>query len=245
MQHNADLTKQEIELIKEREQIAGQIMKVLEDVRAFKLGDFLIAFAQGRYDMNRRQLTNSYGAPRKFQVVAVDEHGIPYMKKLNKQGKASGQIVSPVRFADGERFERDNQYIFEVDPDYTDSIILQDEENYDATLIHKDKSETFKAITEHNKKCKIKCDDVKQIADFFDKNVVVGTVLYRSAKSHFTVLEIKPAPRDRANRLQATDPFIKIQDSKGKIKTLSVNSFRYTALYTVRPHTYGELKDPK
>jgi hypothetical protein len=242
------LTAEEKEYIKRNENMVGDIMTVINAVKQFKEGDFLIAFhsATGFGDTRKRPVTNSYGAVKKFQVVAVDKHGIPYMKELSKKGKPVGQLISSIKNDSnrGMGYNYSQTYIFEVDPDYTDSIILDDQANYDAANNIKIKSDTFKDITEHNKKHKVKSHDAKDLIQFLS-TVKVGDLLWRSNISSWTVLEVALVPRDRGNRIQDYTPFMKVQTNKGKITSLCFYEIRGKALYTDRPRTYRELKDPK
>lgn len=239
------LSDHELEFIKEREEVVKETLNELKKVQEFKVDDYLIAFRKEYYSNKVTQVKNSYDAPKKYQVVHVDSNGIPYIKELNKKGSPIGQLMCPVDVHEGGgRIVRNTDMRFEVDPDYTDSIIMMDEENYDSSQVHRMKSDTFKEITEHNKKHKVKCGDLKEVAEFFS-TVTSGMVLYKSIKTHFTVLEINAIPRDSANRLKGEPTFMKIQDSKGKINNVSLKDFQYKALYTARPRSYNELKDPK
>ena len=135
-------------------------------------------------------------------------------------------------------------YLFEVDPDYADAIILDDQGNYNASNILKMKSDTFKEITEHNKKIKVECNDAKLLAVFLS-TVKVGDLLWRSNKSSWAIIETHPVPRDKGGRIENYGPFMKVTTNKGKTKELCFDDFRRKALYTARPRTYKELQDPK
>jgi hypothetical protein len=242
------LTAEEKAYIKNNEKAIGDVLSIINAVKQFRDGDFLIAFHQatGFGDTKLRPVTNSYGAVKKFQVVAVDKHGIPYMKELNKNGKPAGQLISSIQ-NDSQRgmgYNYRQTYIFEVDPDYTDSIILDDQEGYDATGILKAKSDTFKEIAEHNKKIKVEANDAKLLAAFI-ATIKVGDLLWRSNVSSWVVVEINPLPRDKANRIENYIPFAKVTTNKGKTIPLCFHDFRGRALYTSRPRTYKELRDPK
>lgn len=242
------LTAEEKEYIKNNENMIDGIMSHLNAVRKFNKGDYLIAFYPASYhgDTKKRLVTNSYGAAKKFQVVAVDRHGVPYMKELNKQGKPVGQMVCSIKYDMQNVTHVDTAltYIFEVDPDYTDAIIFDDQGNYNASNILKMKSDTFKEITEHNKKHKVNCSDAKLITAFL-ATVKVGDLLWRSNKTSWAVTEINPIPRDKGGRIENYSVFMKVTLNNGKIQELCFDDFRRKALYTDRPRTYKELRDPK
>ncbi len=242
----AKLTSHELEYIKERERAMTETINTLRNLSRFREGDYLIAFhfAHGYGDNKKRPVANSYGVPKKFIVVHVDSNGVPYMKELSKNGDATGGVISPVRVDGGYSMIKQAEYVFEVDPDYADAIILDDQENFNATEKLKVKSDTFKEIAEHNKKLKINCIDMKILAAFFS-NVKVGDTLWRSNTSFYVVSKIDPVPRDKIGRLIKENPFLEVTNNKGASLTLSLDDFWRTALYSSQPRSYRELKDPK
>lgn len=240
------LTPEEKAFIKNNEDNITSLLQVIDTVKKFKLNDYLIAYNESQWDplLRERKLTvviNSYGAVKKFQVVHVDKHGIPYIKELNKKGKPSGQLISSIKN------QRSGYYspslIFEVDPEYTDSIILDDESNFNAAENLKAKADNFKAIAEHNKKVKIDCNNLKDVMAFLS-NVKVGDILWKSHATSMVVTEMNPFPKHPSGRLNTTVPFMKAT-KKGVEIEFTLDSFRGTALYSDRPRSYTELKDPK
>lgn len=239
------LDSYELDFIKERENVIASIVGSLQDVAKFKTGDFLIAFRPATSYSKRQQVTNSYGAPKKFTVVHTCRFGVPYMKELNKKGNPVGQMICPLKFDGGTRMVKATDFEFEVDPDYADAIIMMDEENYDAANIHKVKSDTFKEITNHNKSLKVNCHDSVTLLKFL-KNLKVGDVVYKSIKTYFTIITIDPIPTSHnGTRLIEYKTFGTAQDSKGKVFDLSSSTFKWAAIYTGQPRSYNELKDPK
>ncbi len=239
------LDSYELEFIQKREEQISSIIGAIQEAAKFKVGDFLIAYTPANTWQKRRQVVNSYGAPKKYTVVHTDKFGVPYMKELNKKGNAVGQLICPIKFDGGSRVVAATDYEFEVDPDYADAIIMDDEANYSATDIHKLKSDTFKAITEHNKSLKVNCHDFPSLLLFL-QNLKVGDVVWKSIKTHFTILTIDPIPlTHRGARFDETINFGTAQDSKGKIFDLNIRVFKWSAIYTGQPRSYNELKDPK
>jgi hypothetical protein len=223
-------------------------MACLNAVRQFNKGDYLIAFyyENGWGENRTRQVLNSYGAAKKFQVVAVDKHGVPYMKELNKQGKPTGRMICSIKYEKQNRTHIDTAltYRFEVDPDYADSILLDDQANYNASSALKVKSDTFREISEHNKKIKVDCFDAKNLAAFIG-TVKVGDLLWRSNVSSWAIVEINSIPRDRGNKIENYSIFMKVTTNRGKVKEICFDDLRRIALYSARPRTYKELQDPK
>jgi len=239
------LDSYELDFIKQREDVIASIIGAIKDVAQFKIGDFLIAYQPANSWQKRRQVVNSYGAPKKYTVVHTCKFGIPYMKELNKKGNAVGQLICPIKFDDRNRVVAASDYEFEVDPDYADAIIMDDEANYNATDLHKVKSDTFKEITNHNKSLKVNCHDGVALLHFL-KTLKVGDVVWKSIKTHFTILTLDPIPTTHSgSRLDDKKVFGTAQDSKGKIFDLDGSTFKWSAIYTGQPRSYNELKNPK
>lgn len=241
-----DVTPHEMHYIKEREKLIASIIGAVQDAAKFKAGDYLIAYyPASSYRKSREKVFNSYGAPKKFMVVYTDHFGVPYIKELNKNGQAVGQIISSLKL-DQDRFgSAYSDLEFEIDPDYTDAIIFQEEEGFDVSQVQKHKSNLFKEITNHNKSLKVKWSDTKVLITFL-KSLKVGDVVWKSIKTHFTILTIDPIPLTHGGTRIADDKvFGTAQDSKGNIFDLTYRTFKWSAIYKGRPRSYNELKDPK
>lgn len=237
------LTPEEKRFIHENEVYVASIMLAIQKITVFKVGDFLIAYENTREGKKGKLLENSYGATKKFQVVVTDSLGIPYMKELNKNGTPIGRLICPVEFNSYGRGVT-ARLIFEVDPDYADSIILDDQANYNAVDGMKSKSDAFKAVAKHNKAVKINNDDQSLIA--YIKTLKVGDVIWRSHATSWIVQNIEPLPKQfmKANIAMMT-PFLTVKTNKGIDKELSFLDLKNIVLYKDRPRTYKELKDPK
>ena len=242
---NSDIKPHEMAFINEREAIITSIIGAIEEVSKFKKGDFLIAFRPASTWQTRHQITNSYGAPKKYVVIYTDKYGVPYMKEINKAGNPAGQIISPIKFDNSNRVVVLIDHEFEVDPDYADALIMADEENFDVVESHKMKSDLFKEIAKYNKSLKVNCHDMKELIQFL-QNLKVGDVVYKSIKAHFTILSLDPIPVTHNRTFVNMDKnFGKAQDSKGKIFDLNYGTFKWRAIYAGQPRSYNELKDPK
>lgn len=231
-------------------------LKELERARQFKLGDYLVLYTDPNYDrwntnntqQNMQLKTNSYGAPLKYLVVYVSEHGVPFVKQVNKAGNPIGNLFCCLGNLDTDSFKLFGQkHEFHLDPDYVDSMLLQSE--YDPSQLHKTKHEGWKEITEHNKKCKIKTSNLYEIENFLISKVNVGDVLWRSNVTHWVVQEKLSLSKNEAEKLTKNCSDIRkklvtvltIKDNKGRIKHVDSYSLLYVALYTERPKSYKEL----
>lgn len=246
----SNLNQPEVNYIQEREDAFARTIDLIKNsMYKFKEGDFLIAYAKHWDHRVMRyvdsQVTNSYGAPKKFTVVHVDKNGIPYIKELNKRGTPVGTLLCPIRSDSAYGDLKPDGYAFEVDPDYADSIIMDNEGSFDATHIHKTKSDTFKEITQHNKSLKVKIRNTAELIEFL-KTLKVGNVYYKSIKTYFTIISLDPIPTTHnGTRIVEHKSFGTAQNSKGKTIQLDHTTFSWYSVYTGQPRSYNELKDPK
>jgi hypothetical protein len=238
------LTNSEKEFITENESRLDSILGVLESVKQFNLGDVLISFSQPSFmDTEPRLITNSYGVAKKYKVIHVDKYGVPYIKELNKKGEPSGNLIPVVHFARdryGQLITSQN-YIYEIDPDYTDAIILDNVDGYNASNNHKMKADLYKEITNHNKSIIIKFK-TEQDAVKFISTLKPGDVLWRTHKTYLKVLNILPK-RD-PNTLRS-DVEIEFQRENGAIVKMNTFDIYIKTFYSNAPRTYKELKDLK
>ena len=229
----------------------GKYLDTIKRAQQFKLDDFLV-LRIGLYGNKVSTQTNSYGAPIKYKVVHVDTHGIPFVKRVNKNGEPMGRVSSCIGMDDDEYFNETAVFSFELDPDYADSILLQD--NYDPTSLHRSKKDIWKAVTEHNKACKILTHDLKDLVNFFN-SVSIGDTLWTSNIGSYFVQDkkaIDPTNSIKKARyamtagqvkllLQPTVISLTVMDKHGNIKDITPDFFHYRALYKDRPRTYKEL----
>lgn len=217
----------------------------IEHCKKFKIGDYLIVYSRDG-DRGRTLHINSYGAPVKYKVVHQNRHGIPFIKTVNAKGEPQGSIFCMVN--DHPSLEIRNRLQFELDPDYADSIILEDE--YDPAVLHRDKKDIFKAVTAHNKACKIKTTSV--IADVvpFLNTVRAGDTLWTSSLSYYLIQDVqtmsvgawKAMSKNNYTRLRGDIKILTIVDKKGKVQTVNADFFHCKALYNDKPRSYNELK---
>jgi hypothetical protein len=245
------LTPEERQLIKDTENSLDNVLSQIDAARRFKIGDFLIGFNSNRGHYGgkppkKELIVNSYGTPKKFQVVAVDKHDIPYVKELDKNSKPTGRLITTVQLGDDYHYNSShyNDCIFEIDPDYADAIILDDTAEFKPAANHKLKADLFKEIAEYNKTIKIPMHESSDVLKYM-LSLKVGDVIWKSNKSSLTVVKIDPHPMcSRAKFQRESDlAFIDAVNNKGQTVKLSISSLKWTAVYSARPRTYKELKD--
>ena len=221
----------------------------IERAKRFKVGDYLILYIWDYHNVKSLQV-NSYGAPIKYKVVYTSKHGIPFVKLVNSKGTPHGTLFTVLGTeADDVSFRRHAiNFEFDLDPDYADSIILQDE--YDPAVLHKNRKDIWKAVTQHNKNAKISTHDIKDVITFI-KTVQVGNTLWTSALSHYLVQGKTSmstgawnaqAKENYKTRLRGTVDVLTILDRKGKVINVTADFFHWKALYKERPRSYKELK---
>jgi len=241
------LNKHEQEVISEMSAVVNVHLYNLELIKSlskFKLDDYLIAFVPPNdyNSLKKQQAVNTFGAAKKYKVVHVDPYGIPYMKELNKYGKTFGQLLCPLyRRGNNELYI---QTLFEVDPDYEDSILLDDEGSFDAVKSIKDKSDLHKEIVKHNKSLRIKIKTTQDLINFIS-TIKVGDTIWRTPSSALTITEISPTPINTIGKLIHDKRFIKVTNHKGITLDLAFKHLKSMAIYKDRPRTFNELKIPK
>lgn len=226
----------------------GPGMDALERSKQLQIGDYLILHV---WDHNNKKAlqTNSYGAPIKYKVVHAQQHGIPFIKRVNKKGDPIGPLYSVMGMLDTDDYIRRGQrFEFELDPDFADSLLLQDK--YDPATLHRSKKDIWKAVTEHNKACKVPTDQLADVILFFN-TLNVGDIFWISNVSHYIVhdknaLDSKELSKNRVKGYptRVKGPFVTVltvADKNGKVIKISHDYFHGKALYRERPRSYREL----
>lgn len=251
MANKINITAEEQLTINNKEAKLKELLDTLDKIRQFKVGDYLIWYEHD-YQGNWHPHLNSYGAPIKYTVVAVSASGFPFMKAINANGNPVGEMFNGL----GSQ-EFDNDYIdqgvrsrWELDPDYADSLLLQEE--YDPAHIHRSKKQIWKEVTNHNKAHKIKTDEIGSIVDFF-RTLNTGDLIWTSNVSHYMVRAVTTMPKKDALKLvtfsgafsnRVKGPFVlvlNVVDKHGNCKDIAADFFFRKALYKQRPRTYKEL----
>jgi hypothetical protein len=246
MSKKEELTSQDLVAIEAFNKEYGRVFETLEKARQLSVGDFLVLYL-GDDEKSMKLELNSYGAPVKYKVVHMSEHGVPFLKKVNKKGTPIGQLLSYIdNFHD--HYETDC-FEYRLDPDFADAILLEDE--YDPAQLHKNKQELFKSITKHNKQIKIKTQEIKDISIFF-ASINIGDTLWSSNSNYVLVYNKKTMSayefnskakwNEQTSMRGSSITVLAVKDKNGKIKEITADYFLYKALYKERPRTYKELK---
>jgi hypothetical protein len=240
----------ELYLIKIHEQQRAREIKMVESVKKFSLGDYLILHRADDMESTMRLQLNSYGAPVKYKVVHVDVDGLPYIKRISQKGKTIGHIMSCTGSLNNDDYCYGETHEFMLDPDYADSILLQDK--YDPAHLHKSKKDIWKAVTGHNKACKINTANSKNLAAFWT-TVNIGDTLWTSPSGYYLVQDKKTilikdfnekAPSKHRMWLtsnKATVIVLTVRDKNSKVMDIAPSFFEDKVLYKEKPRTYKEL----
>lgn len=226
----------------------GDLLETLEKVKQFGVGDYLVLYV-GVDEKSLQIQVNSYGAPIKYKVVHSDKHGIPFIKRVNKKGEPIGALGTCTGSLESDLY-RFGAWEFRLDPDFADSILLED--SYDPAVLHRTKQDIFKAVTKHNKNVKLKTGSKNEVIEIF-KNVVVGDTLWVSNSGFYLIQDkktilVKDFNKDRSSYHKTyiiKDPYVTVltvRDKKNKVQEIAPDFFYGKALYKERPRTYKELK---
>lgn len=249
-------TKFELERIKEMAHGYNNLIAKIERLGQFKLGDYLIRTRDYRLlglpsdrEVRKDVEMNSYGVPVKYMVVYV-EGRVPFAKRITAKGKPIGNLECCIPELDDDEVSN-WEWHFELDPDYTDAVILDSVEDYDAAAVHRQKRDTFKDVMEHNKVNKVNCGSFDEIVKFMN-SIAVGESYWVSTRNSVLVQEklsivngtIPYARRGNFGGRNITVPILKCVNSKGEPLTIYPMDLYRTNVYKARPRSYKELKDP-
>lgn len=247
--NNFQISAEEQLEIEEVENGLKQLMESIEQSKQFKVGDYLIAYLpdeNGKWKLD----CNSYGVAYKHVVVYSSPNGYPYIKRLNITGQPIGDLISGWGQCDmSDYIEQEGPIKWELDPDYADSLILQEE--YDPTQLHKNKRALWKEVTQYNKANKIDTYDIPPILEFF-KTLKIGDMMWTSSSGYYLVQDIKLVSKAKAlNTIVRGNWEVRIKgpnvlvltvvDKNGAVKDIAADFLWRKALYKQRPRTYKEL----
>lgn len=253
MSNQNNLSQEDIEFIKDSEDVYKLLFKKIENAKSFKIGDYIIRYDL-EYSFDGKEAwqvkKNSYGVPVKYKVITVSESGIPFIRCVDSKGNTHGRLISALD-EDSEDYIIDVVYIkYELDPDYVDALLLDEE--YEPSVLYKTKQQTWKEIATHNKINKIDTHDIKKIIGLFN-TLSPGDILYTSSISHYLVHKIEFLTRDEAmKRLPNTGvyvpkgknskiPVLTVLDKNLATKVITADFFFQKSLYKTRPRSYKEI----
>lgn len=260
----SELSHNERQFIESREKEISSILGAIEEAKRFNLGDILVA-SRTEYDhrMDLRTfinqamggnaavkervmksipiVTQQAGARIKYKVIYVDAHGLPYIKRIDLNGKPSGEMISIYK----TRHDYDRNIVYELDPHFADALILGDADNYDPMKEYNDSVRVTKEVTEHNQVNKL---DSREFLYDTIKSFKVGDTVWRSLTHNFTIME-KYSINSKLPVQSSSgcdQPAMKVQNTKGEILTLTVGDLHGKNLYRNQPRSLTkELKNLK
>jgi len=239
-----------------------QRIVLLEQLKKFKVGDYLIAHeAYHNWDESADEATitfkvqvNDLGEPNKFQVVHITDYGVPFIKLVNINGKMPGCMWSAWDI--DECLFDGNKYYFELDPSYVDSILLG--QPYDPYAVYREKLKVQNEIRKYNKSIKINNKNLDILVNFF-VSVNIGDIFWTSstrylqveAKEYVKVRDInnykikiksKSNIYEKETEVKSTKvTVLTVKPSNGKSFKIVPDYFATRAIYTSRPRDSKEL----
>lgn len=242
------LTTDDYQIIKEFNDKFEAGLDALEKAKQLQVGDYLVLYLDDGLGKMTLQI-NSYGAPVKYKVVHSSKHGVPFIKKVSKKGDPIGGLLTCMGSLETDEYRMSGQkFNFELDPDYADSLLLQDQ--YDPSTLHKSKKDIWKSVTEHNKAYRIKTWDLKDVVAYFN-TINIGDMLWTSNTGSYFVQDKKVMSakdfNDKASWKNRTSmkglllTVLSIRDKNGKVRDITADFFQGKALYKERPRSYREL----
>ena len=132
---NKSFSKDELLILNAHSAHMQLLKNCMERVKTFAEGDYLIAMKVNLVTGKDKAINDSYGVPLKYKVIHIDEHGIPWIKRINSLGQPKGSIINLI-------IAETKDYIcsvddlgavftppiahtkFLLDPEYIDSLIL-------------------------------------------------------------------------------------------------------------------------
>lgn len=227
------LSESDKELLLECEEEYAGLLKAFDIAKNFKLGDYIVA-----YDQDGEIKRDSYGGIIKYKVIVIDKNGLPFIKRIKSKYRYVGELLSVVSLLDDTNYSSISK--FEIDQDYTDSVILGEEEIYDPTSTNQSNSKLHKEITQHNAQLRLKAG-TKPFKEFFSV-LAPGDQIWRSSDRCWIVLSRGPnLGRDRFGNKYV----ISVKDSKSQKEILLTHTdLLYKVFYKDKPRSYKELKNP-
>lgn len=240
------------DFIREEEASISELLELIKRVSHFKVGDYVIGSQRvDRFNAEKfTPILDSYGNRTKFMIVYVNKLGMPYAKKLNNKGEVRGEVIPAISFlnSDCSIGMPYMDILFEVDPDYVDSIILQSAE-FDPVARQRMLADRRKEILEYNKKHTLYFEDGNECLIFF-KGVKPGTLFWKSNNCYMTFDSVVITPSTfvyNKGKLkgQKTPDIIHLifLNKKGAKLYHKLDAICMIKLFTAQPRSLKELKE--
>jgi len=154
--------------------------KVMQNNEVYKdlsIGEVYYIKHKGRND-EERYITNGWNGdePSKFMVFHKDESFV-FVKRIIASGKMGKEVVCL-----NTTYDVDSHWL-EADPDFVNSILLENEDGYDPLAASKKISSNKNKARRRNKKLEIKFDDIYMAQSYLD-GLKVGDLLHDADTSY-------------------------------------------------------------
>lgn len=191
-----NLTDEDKKIIKVQ-QDASTIVRFLrtKDSLGFGVGDYLIkVHKRGTPEDPKWEpevISGVSNQPKRFLCVHEDEYGIKYIKPLTSLGKELPYITPVTEMNDWTRYQ--------VDPEFAEHIILNDENEFDFSAKYKQDKARRDAITRKNKKIAKKINNIAE-ADKLLSSLSIGDKIWfgysipDAVECCWSILDIKKRP---------------------------------------------------
>lgn len=252
------LSTDDLKVIKATQQRAKELIVNQRQSEVFSVGDHLIIYSiaggyetsHGTAEISKEICKNSYGAPKKYVVVHVDNVGIRYCRLINSKGVPQGPLLSCIGEGpydeEGLSLWRDS-FEFAIDPDFADALIMDDRENFDATATQRHKKAIRDEITKFNKAHKVLLGSNQDCLNF-TASLKPGDTFWTSSKKSYIVQSIKsetslksfyPCYFPRGTTVHR----VTLLSNTGKTFERTTSYFFHKAVYRQRPRSYKELNE--
>lgn len=235
--------------IKQLDEFITRISNIKNEIGEYKLGDIYLSeyyYADCPREKNIEKTT--LGFPVKYEVVAISDLGIPYLRAINSKGYVGDVLVPPeVKLL---AFLQENLHYLGYANDPLTNIIggsyiqrfIPDPEQYDAILLQKEfnpveqqieATKLHNEIKKYNKSITIQTSGsggYNAIANFF-KAAKPGDVFWTAPNKHFVIQSVVKQGREWC---------VTVTDINQQTHTSNFNSFMYTRLYKAQPRSFKQ-----
>lgn len=148
-----------------------QVMSNLEAYKGLGVGE--VYFIKGKtYSGEYEYVTAGYSdEPAKYMVFHKDDIGFIFIKRIIASGNLGKEVQCLTTQFDSDK------YILEPDPEYVNSILLENEDGYDPLAASKENSAKKNKARRRNKKLELNFDDAQSAYDYI-KTLRKGDVIY-------------------------------------------------------------------
>lgn len=247
------LTPDQLQESKKLDKQLRKLISIREELKDFKLDDIYVMEEWYMRDPKTTWIAKGHmGFPLKFKVVYISPEGIPYIRKLNPNGRPTSDVYFPPQINELKEFlDRNNpqaqqrqqpgfgffnfnakssEYRFIPDPEQLDSILLQSD--FNPTGDHKEKLLLFNEINKHNKSITIKTsypNGYTNISKFFQSKKPGDKFWMGGPDNVFVVQSISKIGKQWV---------IEALDKNQQIQRFAYSFFQHKRLYKDQPRSF-------